>query len=152
MFGQGIGQRTALVHLLADAGQDHLQLAVIGLLGQGPERLGQGNPGVNQGCELTGEDRHILRPHALEPALDVDFAPQTLAPAGRRGHRLLGLLARNHLVQFGDEDAFLAQALAQRLGAVGLAVAGGRLAAGVDAFPCIKWHVGVSLASSRLRW
>jgi len=68
VFGHGIGQRAALVHLLADAGQDHLQLAVIRLFGQGSQCLGQGNPRVNQGCELAREDCYVLRAHAFEQA------------------------------------------------------------------------------------
>ena len=144
MLGHGVGERATLVHLLLDAGQNHLELLIVRLLGQRAHGLGQGNSRVQQGGHLAREHGDVARLDPLEHALEVDLAAQPLDATAAGQERPLRLPAAHHLAHLADEDALLAQRLAQRLGTVGLARARGRLSRGVESFPGVDRHRGFS--------
>ncbi len=139
-----VGERAALVDLLADLGEHRLELLVVGLLGQRAQRLGQRDAGLEQRRQLAREDRDLLRAHALEETTEIDLAPEPrdrrAARAVTRARRRLRGAARQHLAVLGDEHAVLAQHLAQHLGAVGVLGAGDVLAGGVQPFPGVDRH------------
>jgi hypothetical protein len=115
-----------------------------------PMASASGIPACSKRRHLAREDGDVARLDPLEETLDVDLAAHALGAAAAGGQRLLDLLAAHHLAHFADEDALLAQGLAQRLGPVGFARARGRLARGVESFPGVDRH---RVAPTRcLRW
>ena len=142
MLGERVGQRAALVHLLTDLRQHHLELLVVRLLGKRAQRLGERNPRLEQGGELPREGRHLLRAGPARHPLEVDFALEEgdLLALGVAAGGPPPARARQHFAVLGDEDAVLAQRLAQALGPVGVARPGHRFAGAAQTFPGVNGH------------
>ncbi len=68
MLRQGVGERAALGHLLADLRQRARQGRTFRLLGKRSQGLDQGQPRRNQGAELTRDRRELGGRHPLGPA------------------------------------------------------------------------------------
>jgi hypothetical protein len=119
----GRRQRRAFLHVLSRLRQDDCEVLALLLLREDFEALDERQAGVNHHGELAREDGKLLGLHLLAPAADLR-------------HRDLAPL----LLDRGEHHLLAPQELAQKLAAVGRALADDHLAEAVSTFEDVSGH------------